>query len=150
MTTLLPDLIADERKVTRERILELQEHVLAMPQLPNHVRHFFVKGLYGRELFVPAGACAVGKIHRHEQITMILGDVTIVTCDEVPVRVTGCETFTTPAGVKRAVYAHADTFITSFHANPHDLRDIDELERHLIAPSFEALAAPVKHEELTP
>lgn len=142
MTRDVATLIADTHTVTRERIFDLQAALAEMPQVECPVRHFFANGLYAREMFIPAGTCAVGKIHRHDQMTMILGDVTIVTPGQEPVRIESCEPFVSPAGIKRAAYAHVDSFITTFHANPDDLRDIDGLEAVLIAPSFEALEAP--------
>lgn len=141
MTPDVPELINDAKPVTRERIMDLQDHLAAMPQLDLPVRHFFANGLYGRELYVPAGVCAVGKIHKHEQITVVMGDCTMVTPGEEPVHIVGYHISSTPAGVKRAVYAHTDTFITSFHPNPDNLRDMEKVEAFLIAPSFEALVA---------
>lgn len=141
MSQEVATLIEDASPVTRERIFDLQAALAEMPQVECPVRHFFAGGLYAREMFIPAGTCAVGKIHRHDQMTMVLGDVTIVTPGGDPQRIDSCEPFVSPAGIKRAAYAHVDSFITSFHANPYDLRDIDALEASLTAPSFEALEA---------
>jgi len=142
MTHEVATLIEDTTPVTRERIFDLQAALAEMPQVECPVRHFFAGGLYAREMFIPAGTCAVGKIHRHDQMTMVLGDVTIVTPGQEPVRIESCEPFVSPAGIKRAAYAHVDSFITTFHANPDDLRDVDAIEAVLIAPSFEALEVP--------
>lgn len=137
----LPEIITDNAPVTREKIMALQESMMAAgPGLDLPVRHFFANGLYGRELYIPAGVCAVGKIHKHEQITTVMGDATFATPGEEPVRITGYEIMSTPAGVKRAVFAHADTWVTTFHPNPDNTRDTDEMEAYLIAPTFEALA----------
>lgn len=137
----LPEIIADNTPVTREKIMALQESMMAAgPGLDLPVRHFFANGLYGRELFIPAGVCAVGKIHKYEQITTVMGDATFATPGEEPVRITGYEIMSTPAGVKRAVFAHADTWVTTFHAVPDFGKDVQAIEAHLIAPSFEALA----------
>lgn len=142
MTHEVATLIEDTTPVTRERIFDLQACLDAMPQVECPVRHFFAGGLYAREMFIPAGVCVVGKIHRHDQISMVLGDLTIVTPGEEPKRIDSCEPFVSPAGIKRAAYAHVDSFITTFHANPDDLRDVDAIEAVLIAPSFEALEVP--------
>lgn len=140
MTTDLtvPEILADT-PVTRERILDLQDHLAAMPQLDLPLRHFYANGLYLRELYVPAGVCAVGRVHKCDQVTMIMGDCTIVTPGEAPVRVTGYEVSETPAGVKRAVYAHADTFITTVHLNPDNLRDPEALVDQLTVPNYDQL-----------
>lgn len=143
MTQDVANILQDAAPVTRERIMELERLSAGEPQVKCPLRHIFANGLYARELFIPAGTCAVGKIHRHEQITMVLGDITLVTPGEPPRRISSCEPFTSPAGIKRAVYAHVDTFITTFHPNPDDLRDVDALEAALIAPSFAALESDV-------
>lgn len=141
MTQDVVEILDDKRVVTRERIFDLEAACREMPPVELPVRHFFANGLYGRELFVPAGVCAVGKIHRHEQLTVVCGDIDIVTPGEEPTRITGFHTFSTPAGIKRAVFAYEDTFITTFHTNPDNSQDLDKIERYLIAPSFDALEA---------
>ena len=152
MTHAVTEILEAPGAITRERILSLEAAMEGAPQVECPLRHFFANGLYARELFIPAGTCAVGKIHRHEQMTMVLGDVTIVTPGEEPRRITSCEVFVSPAGIKRAVYAHSDTFFTTFHANPDNLDDVDALEAVLIAPSFAALEAnaPELLEECAP
>lgn len=139
MTDLTVPEIIEGTPATRERIMELQDHLAAMPQIDLPLRHFFANGLYMRELYVPAGVCAVGRVHKHDQITTIMGDCTIVTPGEAPVRVTGYEVSETPAGVKRAVYAHKDTWITSVHQNPDNLRDPDALVAQLTVPNYDQL-----------
>lgn len=136
-------LVDDVTPVTRERILALQELIGQAEQVECPVRHFFANGLYAREMFIPAGVCLVGKIHRHEQIYMVLGDVTIATPGAEPERVNACEPRVAGAGVKRAIYAHADTFFTTFHTNPTNERDLDVIESALIAPSFAMLDAEI-------
>lgn len=140
MTPDVPELVNDTQPVTRERMQLLAEHLAAMPQLDLPVRHFFANGLYGRELYVPAGVCAIGRHHLHEQITIVMGDCTMVTPGEEPVHIVGYQIAPTPAGVERAVYAHADTFITTFHANPDNVQDPDELVARLTVPPFDLLA----------
>jgi hypothetical protein len=145
----IAELLDSKKTVTREHILALQEACFKNPAAHPPVRHFFSNGVYGRELFIPKGMCAVGKIHKHDQITVVVGDITIVTPGATPRRITGYETFSAPAGIKRAVRAHDDTFVTTFHSNPTDTQDQDELEAWLIAPSFEALDSVQTPEALT-
>lgn len=139
MSTEIDTLLQAPAPVTRERIHTLRDAIGEMPQVDCPIRHFFAGGLYAREMFIPAGVCAVGKLHRFDQITMVLGDITMVTPGEEPVRINTCEPFVSPAGIERAAYAHVDSFITTFHHNPDDLRDPDELVAKLTAPDSEAL-----------
>lgn len=130
--------------VTRDWIMALQSAAegLDPEQFPRRecpLVHRFVPGIYAREIFMPAGTFAVGKIHLHDHISVILGDVSFASTHEGVQRVTGMETFTCSAGIKRAVFCHADTWWTTFHPNPTNTRDLAELERLLIAPDFAAL-----------
>lgn len=143
---LMALLSGDLTTVTRERILALQDAALGtdpgeFPRLDCALVHRFSDGIYAREIFMPAGTFAVGKIHLRSHLSVILGDVTFASTSEGLQRVTGCETFTSEAGVKRAVFCHADTWWTTFHPNPTNTRDLAQLERELIAPDFAALDA---------
>jgi len=111
------------------------------PRLACPVKHHFTPGLYARELFMPKGTFVVGKIHLKPHFSMILGDVSFASTAEGLQRVTGCETLECSAGVKRAIFAHEDTWWTTFHPNPTDERDMEKLEALLIAPDFAALDA---------
>lgn len=127
----------------RERIGALQRSMEALvvagqEQVPVPVRHTFTPGLYLREVFVPAGSVAIGKIHRHDHLCFVLGDITVYSADGLR-RVEGYEHFETRAGVQRAVYAHADTWWATVHPNPTNEQDPAKLEALLIAPSYAAL-----------
>lgn len=143
---LIELLSADMPAVTRERIMALQDAALAsdpaaFPRLDCPLVHRFIPGIYAREIFLPKGTFAVGKIHLKAHFSMILGDISFASTFEGLQRVTGCETFECAAGIKRAVYAHEDTWWTTFHPNPTDERDLAKLEALLIAPDYQALDA---------
>jgi hypothetical protein len=132
--------------VTRERILALQDAALSsdpdeFPRLDCPLVHRFIPGMYAREIFMRKGTFAIGKIHLKAHFSVILGDISFASTFEGLQRVTGCETFECSAGIKRAVYAHEDTWWTTFHPNPTDERDLAKLEAILIAPDFAALDA---------
>lgn len=137
---------ADLSVVTRDRLMALQHAALAsdpgeFPRLDCPLVHRFVPGIYAREIFMPKGTFAVGKIHLMAHLSVILGDISFASTAEGLRRVTGCETFECAAGIKRAVYAHEDTWWTTFHPNPTDERDLAKLEALLIAPDYQALDA---------
>ena len=114
---------------SREKILALESELSKLPQLPpeaHPVRHIFAHGLYLREIFIPAGVVCTGKIHLYDHVVFVLGDVSFYSNEGLQ-RVTGCETFVSKAGIKRAVYTHADTWITTVHANPTNERDPDKV-----------------------
>lgn len=124
--------------LTRPKLATLERELSKLPQLRPEMKHYFAPGIYAREIFLPAGCCVTGKIHKHEHLSIVLGDITVKTefGDE---RITGFQTRNAPPGVKRAVFTHADTWWTTIHHNPTDERDLSALEAIFIAPSFEAL-----------
>lgn len=103
------------------------------PQVPLEPKHYFAKGMYGRELFMKAGTLIVGKIHKHEHLAiMVYGDITVYTPQGGRQRLTGYQTMVSPPETKRVVYPHADTLWITIHAS--DSRDLVELEEQLITP----------------
>lgn len=100
-----------------------------MRELP--VEHYQIEGVYARSLFIPAGMCAVGKIHNHEHIA-ILAQGTMRIFDE---EFTAPFICITPAGTKRAVYAVTDcTFINVIRT---DLTEIADIEAEAVSDTFE-------------
>jgi hypothetical protein len=115
---------------SRRKMRTLEAKLSKLPQLPPEarpVRHIFAPGVYLREIFLMPGACATGAIHRFDHACMSLGDISVYSQDGGLKRITGCETFVSTAGVKRAVFVHAPTWFTTIHANPTNERDPEKL-----------------------
>lgn len=103
------------------------------PQAEITTLHHYANGIYAREVRLPAGTIAIGKLHKTEHFCVVNGDIDV--CDEHgKSRFVGHALFKTPAGIKRAVFAHADTVFTTFHAVPE--ASIDELEAALVTDSY--------------
>ena len=129
---------------TRQRIKGFEDALTAMPNAiigPNahDLGHVFTPGLYIRTIRMPKDMVIVGLIHRHQHWNILQsGTVTVFSQD-------GLETLTGPcpmvssAGIKRCVYMHTDAVWTTVHHNPDNLRDLDELEKLIIAPEYEQL-----------
>lgn len=96
---------------TQELIRILKENFPCM-ELP--LNHYFVNGVYAREIFIPAGVLVVGKIHLEETIFMILkGELLLYSNDGVVARLAAPTTFIAPRGVRRIVVALRDTVCTA-------------------------------------
>lgn len=127
--------------MTVKKFAALERELAKLPPLPpvaTRTRHYWAPGVYARELFIPAGACLTGKIHLHENMSIVLGDITVATAHG-PRRVTGFQTVIAPAGVKRAAVTHADTWWTTIHPNPTNERDLDKLAALYVVDDFEQL-----------
>lgn len=124
----------------REKIASLEAHLNACPaETIRHIEanHYWSPGVYMREVVLPAGTLAVGRIHRHDCLAIIIGDVSITSESQGPMRVTGMRIFHSYPGAKRVAYAHMTTrWITVHHT---DEQNIEKLEAELFAPSFEDL-----------
>jgi len=101
------------------------------------ITHHFAPGLYAREMWLPAGALIVGKIHKHEHLTHLSYGKCEVATDEQIVLLEGPLTFKSHVGVKRVILAHSDLLWTTFHHTQET--DIEAIERELVTESYDAL-----------
>lgn len=99
--------------------------------------HTFSKGSYARSIFIPKGSKLVGKTHRHRHLLiMSYGDVSMTT-DDGFIRLQGFNVYDSQAGIKRCVYAHEDTVITTIHLT--DETDLAKIEEDVIIPDTDLL-----------
>ena len=120
----------------REFILAVEGKMRELPgQMEIEPIHHFSKGIYARELRIPAGTLLTGKIHKFENLNIISqGDISVFTEEGVK-RIQAPCTLVSPPGTKRIGYAHTDTVWTTIHATEET--DLQALESELIAASFE-------------
>ena len=104
------------------------------------VRHFFVDGMYTRELTIEKGKCVIGYKQNFDHMVIISGDVTVSSATGVTRYMGPHNTFPSAAGVQRTAYAHADTIFTTTHKlrGNEDERDIQTIEAQLFSGSYEA------------
>jgi hypothetical protein len=122
----------------RDKITAAENVIRAAPQIEFEAIHHFSPGIYARELHIPAGAIVTGKIHKTEHLCIMSGDLEIMS-EYGGGRFTGHHTFLSKPGVKRIVYAHADTVFTTIHATLET--DIAKLEEALVVDTYEQYEA---------
>jgi hypothetical protein len=116
----------------RTRIENLEAEMLKHEQVECPLEHHFAPGLYARQIFIPKGTLLTGKVHKDDDISVLLqGDISVLTPEGMK-RMRGPCTFVSKAGVKKLGYAHEDTWWTTIHANRTDESDIDKLEAILV------------------
>lgn len=122
----------------REKIQLLESELKKFEQDDLKVNHYYAHGTYTRELFMPAGTVLTGKIHRFSCINILTkGKVNVVT-DEVNCSLEAPHVFVSGGGVKKAIYATEESILITVH--PWDgEKDLDKIEKYLIAPSYLAL-----------
>ena len=130
------------REQTRVRIHQLEDKLKEMEQIDFKVVHHHAPGLYGRELFIPAGAMLVGKIHKQAHLTTLLEGTLSVTSEFGSDELTGPHTWLEQAGTKKAGYAQTDCRIINWH--PTDETDVDKIESEVITPDYSNLLEDIK------
>ena len=119
----------------RAKVNAAQEVMFTMPQVETPLKHYFAKGVYAREMFIPKDTVLVGKIHKYENLSiMSKGDLSVLTEEGVK-RVQAPFTIVAPPGTKRIAYAHEDTIWTSIHGT--DETDLEKIEAEFIAQTDE-------------
>jgi hypothetical protein len=117
-----------------EKIERLERSIPAEALLELPVKHYFSKGVYARELFIPKGTVLTGKVHKYENLNiMSQGDLSVLTEDGIK-RVKAPFTIVSPPGTKRVAYAHEDTIWTTIHGT--DETDVDKIEEVFIAQDY--------------
>jgi hypothetical protein len=105
------------------------------PAVP--IRHFFMDGVYVREMTMFKDTAVIGAIHKTEHMCFLLsGHLTVANEDETVDYVAPCYIVSTP-GVKRVLYANEDSVWYNTHKNPSNTRDVSQLESELVALSYE-------------
>lgn len=95
------------------KVLEIERAMKAMPQIEIPVRHYFSHGVYAREICIPKGTCATGKVHKFANLNILSqGELSVSTVNGVQ-RVKAPFTMVAPAGSKRIFFAHEDCVWTT-------------------------------------
>lgn len=111
---------------TRDKVFAIEQQMLAMPQIElKHIDHFS-KGVYARELHIPAGTALTGRVHLFENLNILSKGVMSVMTESGVQRVEAPFTIVSPPGTKRVAYAHTDCVWTTVHGT--DETDVDKIE----------------------
>lgn len=125
------------QKPTLELIQRFERLLLDQPQVEIEPTHYFAKGLYARQITIPAGTVVTGKLHRTEHLNLLVqGEITVWTEDGMQ-RLTAPQVIVSKPGTKRVGYAHTDTVWITVHAIEET--DIAAIESQLIEPEAPAL-----------
>lgn len=121
------DLHSHDLVVALERDMLANGLPLFEPPVTNHFSH----GVYGREVFIPAGCTLTGKIHKFSNMNILLeGEMLVLTPTGVR-HVTAGYVEVAPPGSKRAGHALTDCRWLNVHGT-HET-DVDLIEAEFIA-----------------
>ena len=124
-TALAP---AKEAALQHKKIDELENIIFnsgqAILDLP--LVHRFTKGMYIREIFMPAGITLTTRIHKTQHPFVLLsGTVSVYIPEGGAVTLTGPHIGITEPGTRRVLYMHTDARWITFHVNEDDETDPD-------------------------
>ena len=109
------------------------------------IRHFFMDGVYVREMTMYKDTVVIGAIHKHLHMCFLLtGKITVVNEEETVDHIAPCFIVSTP-GIKRVLYAHEDSIWYNTHKNPSNTEDVEELERDIVAISYKEYEEYIKN-----
>lgn len=121
-----------------DKVYQLEDAIRTLDtQVHLEPEHYFGGGVYVRELRIPAGVVATGKMHRHESMNILVSGTLRVMSDHGHDELTGPHIFTSPPMTKKAVYAVTDVIILNAHPAEHT--DLQALEDELIFDDGRAL-----------
>ena len=109
------------------------------------IRHFFMDGVYVREMTMRKDTMVIGAIHKHLHMCFLLtGRVTVSNESEVVDHVAPCFIISTP-GIKRVLYAHEDSIWFNVHKNEINTEDVGLLEEEIVAISYKEYEEYIKN-----
>ena len=101
------------------------------------IKHYFMDGVYVREMTMFKGWVVIGAIHKHLHMCFLLeGHLTVAHEDGVVDYIAPCFIVSKP-GIKRVLYAHEDSIWYNTHQNPSNTEDIEKLEKELVCLNYE-------------
>jgi hypothetical protein len=129
-------------------IYRLEQAIYSLPRVEIPVSHDFCKGIYARTIVIPAGTVLTGAVHKDECFFLVRNGAILITTDKEPIKAeTGFMSITRP-DTKRAGFALVDTMVTTFHSNPDELRDPQEIWDTFTIPAPDNLLEVLAKKEL--
>lgn len=144
-------------KELRSSIIEFQETLSNLPKdkvffgdtknCP--VTNTFAEGMHIREIKIPKGIFAIGKIHLHQHVSFLLKGKMIMVDEENGRQIIEAPiTVISKPGIKRAVYAIEDCVFTNVFSNPSNETNIDKLEKNNVVNTYEEYNLQLENKQL--
>jgi|TARA_B100000035_G_C20732790_1_gene436242 hypothetical protein len=100
------------------------------------IEHFFMDGVYVRQMTMYKGTVVVGAIHKHLHMCFLLkGHLSVASRQGVKEYIAPCFIIAEP-GEQRVLYALEDSLWFNTHKNPSNTSDVKQLEKEIVATSY--------------
>lgn len=136
----------------KEKVAYLANQFLTMEQTDCPLTHRFEKGLYIREIRIPAMSMLIGRVHKHGHICQLLeGDIMLIHHQGIREGFHAPSQIMTEPGYQMVAYAVTDVLAQTVHPNPQEERDITKLEADIFesVESLKELGQSVQSKRLT-
>lgn len=134
-----PARVPDGYQPTHADLSVMQAFIGSFEQLDLTPNHYFAPGMYGRELPIPADSYVIGKIHKHQHITILMSGTATINTDKGMQTITGPHVWVSQVNAKRILHTVTDCVFFTVHATNET--DLDLLEAELIEPETLSLTA---------
>ena len=100
------------------------------------IEHFFMDGVYVRQMTMYKGTVVVGAIHKHLHMCFLLkGHLSVASRQGVKEYIAPCFIIAEP-GEQRVLYALEESLWFNTHKNPSNTSDVKQLEKEIVAASY--------------
>jgi len=112
------------------------------------ISHEFADSIYLRRMDLKKDNLVVGAIHKHLHIWFLLeGHVTIAKKEGVEDYIAPCYVVSSP-GDQRVIFANEDSIFVNIHKNPTNTKDIDEIEKNIVAMNQKEFQEYIKNKKI--
>ena len=134
METLIKSPPTEEALAEASFMDRVEYGITQLPPVEVPLVHLFTPGLYARQMSVPAGTLITSMQHKTEHPFILLQGALDVISDTERIHYKApCMGVTLP-GTKRLAYIHEDVVWITFHANPADMTDPDQIVEDICVP----------------
>lgn len=123
----------------RERVLAFEAFAETLPQVGIPTTHEFIDGLYKRQITLPAGTLATGKIHPVDHMDVMLSGEMLIATESGYDHLVAPLTLTSRAGVKKAGQSLTDVVWVTYH--PTRSTTVEDVEKEIFAMEFNEITA---------
>lgn len=113
----------------RDRVLSIEKRIEQLPQVDCPLRHYFIPGMYAREIRIPSGNAIVGAVHKQESIVVLSAGRMVLATEDGPLDINAPFTMICKPGAKNLATAIEDCVWTNFFVT--DETDLDTLVEQL-------------------
>jgi hypothetical protein len=109
----------------RERVLAIERRIQQAPQVDCRVRHYFIPGMYAREITIPAGVVLTGAVHKQQSIVVLSAGRMRLATEDGELEIAAPFTMICNPGAKNLATAIEECVWTNFFATTET--DLDKL-----------------------